>query len=208
MRFPGVHAVATTPAQRLGASSARFPSRISLPGKGVPVGLRIGIFEVCSAFTHITACTLAGSPEVIRCIEGFSHFVTSMTAPTTSGWSIFAGWDFHPLESAALSRRTPSAAGRERLLSGGGALTEKAVGGHGPYDKNLDARRLYTPPHCRADPNRSIISAKSVNREITNCPPRIGKFSGDGNDLFVINTGPQSWHAVGAPQVRFIPHGE
>jgi hypothetical protein len=117
VRFPGVHAVATTPAQRLGASSARFPSRISLPGKGVPVGLRIGIFEVCSAFTHITACTLAGSPEVIRCIEGFSHFVTSMTAPTTSGWSIFAGWDFHPLESAALSRRTPTLACDHRLLS-------------------------------------------------------------------------------------------
>ena len=107
VRFPGVHAVATTPAQRLGASSARFPSRISLPGTGVPVGLRIGIFEVCSAFIHITACTLVGSPEVIRYIEGFSHFVTSMTAPTTSGWSIFAGWDLHPLESASFSRRTP-----------------------------------------------------------------------------------------------------
>jgi len=25
---------------------------------------------------------------VTRYIEGFSHFVTSMTAPTTSGWSI------------------------------------------------------------------------------------------------------------------------
>jgi hypothetical protein len=118
VRFPGVHAVATTPAQRLGASSARFPSRISLPGKGVPVGPRIGIFEVCSAFIHITACTLVGSPKVIRCIEGFSHFVTSMTAPTTSGWSIFAGWDLHPLESAAFSRRTPQHAGRHRLLRG------------------------------------------------------------------------------------------
>ncbi len=119
VRFPGVHAVATTPAQRLGASSARFPSHISLPGTGDPVGPRIVIFEVCSAFTHITACTLAGSPEVIRCIEGFSHFVTSMTAPTTSGWSIFAGWDSHPLESAAFSRRTPVSDGHGRRLSGG-----------------------------------------------------------------------------------------
>jgi hypothetical protein len=88
VRFPGVHAVATTPAQRLSASSARFLSRISLPDKGDSVGPRIGIFEDCSAFIHITACTLVGSPKVIRCIEGFSHFVTSMTAPTTSGWSI------------------------------------------------------------------------------------------------------------------------
>jgi hypothetical protein len=41
-------------------------------------------------------------------IEGFSHFVTSMTAPIASDWS-FAGWDFHPLESAAFARRTPKA---------------------------------------------------------------------------------------------------
>jgi hypothetical protein len=118
VRFPGVHAVATTPAQRLGASSAHFPSRISLPEKGDSVGPRIGIFEDCSAFIHITACTLVGSPKVIRCIEGFSHFVTSMTAPTTSGWSIFAGWALHPLESAAFSRRTPTPAGSQCPLCG------------------------------------------------------------------------------------------
>jgi len=63
--------------------------------------------QVCSAFTHVTACTLVGSPEVIRCIEGFSHFVTSMTAPTTCGWSILAGWDLHPLESAAFHGAHP-----------------------------------------------------------------------------------------------------
>jgi hypothetical protein len=38
--------------------------------------------------------------------EGFSHFVTSMTAPVASGWSDLAGWGLHPLESAAFSRRT------------------------------------------------------------------------------------------------------
>ena len=73
--------------------------------------------QVCSAFIHITACTLAGSPKVIRYIEGFSHFVTSMTAPTTSGWSIFAGWDLHPLESAAFHGAhpfPPVASGRYR----------------------------------------------------------------------------------------------
>jgi hypothetical protein len=51
---------------------------------------------------YITACTLAGSPLVIRYIEGFSHFVTSMTAPITSGWSDIAGWDLHPLEKRRL----------------------------------------------------------------------------------------------------------
>jgi len=38
--------------------------------------------------------------------EGFGHFVTSMTAPVASGWSELAGWDSHPLENAALPRRT------------------------------------------------------------------------------------------------------
>src|SRR5476651_620517 len=33
------------------------PSRISPPRKGCRVGLRIVLFEVCSAFTHVTACT-------------------------------------------------------------------------------------------------------------------------------------------------------
>jgi hypothetical protein len=63
------------------------PSRISLPRKGCRVGLRIVLFEACSAFTQVTACTLALSPIRDTLIEGFSHFVTSMTAPIASGWS-------------------------------------------------------------------------------------------------------------------------
>ena len=38
------------------------PSRISLPRKGCRVGLRIVLFEACSAFTRVTACTLVLSP--------------------------------------------------------------------------------------------------------------------------------------------------
>ena len=79
------------------------PSRVSLPRKGHRVGLRIVLFEACSAFTHVTACTLALSPIRDTLSEGFSYFVTSIAAPAGA----FAGWDLHPLESAALSRRTP-----------------------------------------------------------------------------------------------------
>jgi hypothetical protein len=68
-------------------SSLCFTHRISLPRKGCRVGLRIVLFEDCSAFTHVTACTLALSPIRDTLIEGFSHFGTSMTAPTASGWS-------------------------------------------------------------------------------------------------------------------------
>src|SRR6202022_1307499 len=68
-------------------SSLCSPSRISLPRKGCRVGLRIVLFEACSAFTRVTGCTLALSPIRDTLIEGFSHFVTSMTAPIASGWS-------------------------------------------------------------------------------------------------------------------------
>jgi hypothetical protein len=40
--------------------------------------------------------------------EGFSHFVTSMTAPVTSGWS-GCRLGLPPLESAAFARRTRKA---------------------------------------------------------------------------------------------------
>src|SRR5213593_288201 len=67
---------------------AHSPSRISLPRKGCRVGLRIVLFEACSAFTRVTACTLALSPIRDTLSEGFSQFVTSMAAPVASGWSV------------------------------------------------------------------------------------------------------------------------
>ena len=92
-------------------SCIAHPSRyISLPRKGRRVGLCIVVFEASSAFTHVTACTLVLPPNfVARYIEGFSHFVTSVTAPITCRLEHFAGWAFHPLENAAFARRTPNA---------------------------------------------------------------------------------------------------
>src|SRR6202521_1327219 len=53
-----------------GAAAGRIalltsPSRISLPRKGCRVGLRIVLFEACSAFTRVPACTLALSPYIV-----------------------------------------------------------------------------------------------------------------------------------------------
>jgi len=93
--------------RQLGAVFAHAPSHISLPRYGCQAGPHIVLFEVCLAFTHVAACTLALSPIRDTLIEGFSHLVTSMTAPIASGWSEFAGWGLHPLESAAFARRTP-----------------------------------------------------------------------------------------------------
>src|SRR6476619_8437614 len=67
---------------------AHSPSRISLPRKGRRVGLRIVLFEACSTFTRVTACTLALSPIRDTHSEGFSYLVTSIAAPAVSGWSV------------------------------------------------------------------------------------------------------------------------
>src|SRR5262244_2532080 len=105
-------------------------NRVSLPRKGRRVGPRIVLFEACSAFTRVTACTLALSPYfVTRLSGGFSHFVTSMTAPLLPAGAV-AGWDLHPLESAALSRRTPEPVirhARKRPFAGHEALAEPDV---------------------------------------------------------------------------------
>src|ERR1035437_7332083 len=68
-------------------SSLNSPSCFSLPRYGSRVGPHIFLFEACSTFTRVAACTLALSPIRDTLIEGFSHFVTSMTAPIASGWS-------------------------------------------------------------------------------------------------------------------------
>src|SRR5712675_1790321 len=68
-------------------SSLVSPSHFSLPRYGRRVGLHIVLFEACSAFTRVAACTLALPPIRDTLIEGFSHYVTSMTVPIASGWS-------------------------------------------------------------------------------------------------------------------------
>ena len=67
--------------------SLRFTQTYQPSPKGLSVGLRIVLFEDCSAFTRVTACRLALSPIRDTLIEGFSHFVASMTAPIASGSS-------------------------------------------------------------------------------------------------------------------------
>src|SRR6266481_980053 len=51
-------------------SSLISPSHFSLPRKGCRVGLHIVLFEACSAFTRVAACTLALSPIRDTLIEG------------------------------------------------------------------------------------------------------------------------------------------
>jgi len=61
------------------------PSGGSLPWDLGQVGLRIVLFEACSAFTHVAACTLAESPMTTLYTEGFDRFVTSAAASIATG---------------------------------------------------------------------------------------------------------------------------
>src|ERR1700747_1243671 len=103
-------------------SSLVSPSRVSLPRKGRRVGLHIVLFEACSAFTRVAACTLARSPIRDPLSEGFSHFVTSMTAPVASGWRRLPGgarthWKVSPCHGAHPKRTIalPLLGARSRL---------------------------------------------------------------------------------------------
>ena len=108
VRFPCVHAVATTPAQRLTAllcSSIQScqPSPKGSSGRPVHCLFR-GLLSVHSRYgLHTRAATEFYGPLS----EGFSHFVTSIAAPVASGWSISPGGACTHWKSAAFARRTP-----------------------------------------------------------------------------------------------------
>jgi hypothetical protein len=85
-----VHAAATTPVQRLSVIFAQFtqpyqPSPEGVPGRPAHRTFRglLGVHSRCGLHTR------AGHLFVTLLTEGFSHFVSSMTAPVASGWS---GW--------------------------------------------------------------------------------------------------------------------
>ena len=66
------------------------------------VGSCITVFEACSAFTHVTACLLAGSPKVTSSTRGFSRFIASTAAPVATGWSDSCRMGFAPTEDRRL----------------------------------------------------------------------------------------------------------
>jgi len=88
-------------------SSLGSPSHISLPRKGRRVGLHIVLFEACSAFTRVAACTLARPPirgPLYRRLQPFRHLHDCSGCFRRER---VAGWVSHPLESAAFHGAHP-----------------------------------------------------------------------------------------------------
>src|SRR6202023_1898334 len=98
------------------AYSSLTPSRVSLPRKGHRVGLHIVLFEACSAVTRVAACTLARSPYFVPRYPKASDISSPPCLLRLLPAGAVAGWDLHPLESAAFSRRTPKAAIRAHVM--------------------------------------------------------------------------------------------
>src|SRR5215468_116763 len=88
------------------SSSLISPSCISLPRFHCRVGLHIVLFEDCSAFTHVAACTLAQSPYIVTAIRGLQTFRHLHACPGCFRRERSPGGRCTHWKSAALSRRT------------------------------------------------------------------------------------------------------
>ena len=110
MRFPSC----TCRRQYPGAATGR---RLRSSHPAVSAFPEIAVGSACtSSFSRLARRSLALRPAharrhlyVTRYTEGFSHFVTSMTAPVASGWSV-RRVGLAPTGKRRLSRRTPGAA--------------------------------------------------------------------------------------------------
>ena len=97
---------ATTPAGPVGAFVASSPRTAACSEFRTDRLPHLQHFEACSAFTHVSARMLAGSPKAIRCIRGSGEFVTSFVSPIATGWSdpspggTFTHWKLPPCHGA------------------------------------------------------------------------------------------------------------
>src|SRR5712664_582452 len=128
------------------SSSLVSPNRVSLPRFHVRIGLHIVLFEVCSAFTRVAACTLARSPYVVTAIRRLQtlrllHACSGRFRLERSPGGACTHW-----KSAALSRRTWKAGIRTRFLHElsdchGGAGIAVRISGHGQPENDLSNPR-------------------------------------------------------------------
>ena len=73
------------PGAAAGPILAHSPSRISLPRKGRRVGLRIVLFEACSAFTRVAARRIAQPPTGDLCHEAPTRAVAHTSRSSATG---------------------------------------------------------------------------------------------------------------------------
>jgi hypothetical protein len=83
-------------------SSLISPNCVSLSRKGRRVGLHIVLFEACSAFTRVAACTLARSPYFVTRYPKASDISSPPCLLRLLPAGAVAGWDLYPWEKRRL----------------------------------------------------------------------------------------------------------
>ena len=102
------HAVATTPAEPLGAYVILLPQRRRPSPKCRRVGFRIAVFEACSAFTARYGLRARGVPYGPFSPEASTGSLPPRPFRLLPAGTTFAGWDSHPLRLCTFARRTTS----------------------------------------------------------------------------------------------------
>ena len=147
-----MRAAATTPAERVGACVARFPTRGSLPRRtgGSASALLVSRpaqrSESCGPHGHGAA---HGSPFPSKCFRRcryLHHPLRLLPAGAT-----VAGRDSHPLRSGAFSRRTVRSANSRREARMICRATVRVIE-HGPDPRRADPERCTAPPAPQQHP--------------------------------------------------------
>ncbi len=103
-------------------------SRISLPRFAIRVDLRIVLFEDCSAFTHVAACTLALSPYFVTTITRRLQPCRYLHNRSGCYWlEPWPGGTYTHRKAPPFSRRTALPAVRERPLLGSPIFEPHAI---------------------------------------------------------------------------------
>lgn len=96
-----IHAIATTPAESLGALRSLPQQRRPYPNIR-RVGFRITLFEACSAFTARYGLHTRQVTIMTFYTRGFDCFVTSAATPIATGWSDSCRVGISPTEEPRL----------------------------------------------------------------------------------------------------------
>ena len=159
-------------------------SRISLPRHSSRVGLRIVLFEACSAFTRVTACTLALSPYIVTSFtQRLQPFRYLHSCSGCFRLEHFAGWAFHPLDKRRLCTahtgcgRSPIL--RQRLKPNHSCRSRQ----HWFNGRNLSgavARPSYSRmrlPPAKGDPFVLSVVPRNLLTDLTKCAGQMCKYS-------------------------------
>src|SRR3954451_2723476 len=129
------------------------------------------------ALTRVAACTLALSPIRDTLIEGFSHFVASMTAPIASGWSESPGgtcthWKAPPCHGAR-GNRTFRCQRRCRQI-GFGHDSARVL-----FQGGVQATSLIqiNGPACRRSRRSSSLRTEEIAENLSLYMHKFGKYS-------------------------------